>query len=439
MKRLIDNKLIDWKNSRRRKPLIIRGARQTGKTWSIREFGEKNYDDVIIIDFEKERKLHSLFDKSLDPGAIKQSIEIIYKKKIIPEKTLVFFDEIQACPRAIMALRYFYEDMNEVHIIAAGSLLEFALSEISFPVGRIQFMNMYPMTFSEYLMAADNQTALEIINSVPEELPEAVHDSILDELRTYFFIGGMPESVSAYIDSKNISDSFSVQNELLISFQEDFSKYAPYSDKHCLKDVFGNVAINIGKQIKYTNLSNSFSSPTIKKGFDTLVKARIIKKVPSINTIALPLAGNVSEKKFKALLLDIGLWQHLSGISDYMQASGADLSEVYRGALAEQFVGQELNYIMDGDISYWARDKKGSSAEVDYLATIDGKPYPIEVKSAKAGSLKSMHLLLEKYPVCPHGIVLSTRPFARLEQQKLIFVPVYYAGSINSSWIEADK
>ena len=224
MKRLIEKKLLDWKNSKRRKPLILRGARQIGKTWIIKNFGDRYYKNIVIIDFEKERELHSFFEKSLDPVIIKQSIEIIKKTKIIPEETLLFFDEIQSCPRAITALRYFYEEMNEIHVIAAGSLLEFALSEISFPVGRVQFLNMYPMTFAEYLMASENETALEIINSEPKKLPEQIHDSILRELRTYFFIGGMPESIKVFIESGSISDSFYVHKELITTFQDDFSK-----------------------------------------------------------------------------------------------------------------------------------------------------------------------------------------------------------------------
>jgi len=428
LKRLIENKLLDWKNSKRRKPLILRGARQIGKTWSIQNFGDRYYKNIIIIDFEKERELHSLFEKSLDPVIIKQSIEIIKKIKIIPKETLLFFDEIQSCPRAISALRYFYEEMNEIHVIAAGSLLEFALSEISFPVGRVQFLNMYPMTFAEYLMASGNETALEIISSEPKKLPEQIHDSILRELRTYFFIGGMPESIKVFIESASISESFDVHKELITTFQDDFSKYAPYADKHCLGDVFKNVAKNIGNQIKYTHLSESFSSPTIKKAFETLLNAKIIKKVPSLANITPPFNLNVSLKKFKTLLLDIGLWQHLSGMSDYLELTKSNLSNIYRGALAEQFVGQELICANDGDICYWARDKKGSSAEIDYLVTIGGKPYPIEVKSGKTGSLKSMHMILKNYPDCPSGIVFSTRPFEELKEQKLIFLPLYYSG-----------
>ena len=430
MKRIITRKLLNWKNSLRRKPLLLRGARQIGKTWIIKDFAEQHYKSIVTIDFEKERELHSLFSGNLDPVTIRQSIEIIKKVKIIPEETLLFFDEIQSCPRAITALRYFYEKMNEIHVIAAGSLLEFALSEISFPVGRVQSLNMYPMTFAEYLMATENHTALDIINSDPRKLPEQIHNALLRELRTYFFIGGMPESIKTFLESGSISNSFDVHKELITTFQDDFSKYAPYADKLCLSDVFRSVAKNIGNQIKYTHLSDSFSSPTIKKAFETLLNAKIIKKIPVLSNITPPLHLNITQKKFKAQLLDIGLWQHLTGISDYLEHSNADLSSLYKGALAEQFAGQELTCANDGNVYYWARDKKGSSAEVDYLITSDGVPFPIEVKSGKAGSLKSMHMLLKNFPDCPYGIVLSTRPFEELKEQKLIFLPLYYAGGL---------
>ncbi|MCK5097452.1 MAG: DUF4143 domain-containing protein, partial [Desulfobacteraceae bacterium] len=259
---------------------------------------------------------------------------------------------------------------------------------------------------------------------------EQIHDSILRELRTYFFIGGMPESIQVFIENGSIADSFDVHKELITTFQDDFSKYAPHADKHCLNDVFKNVAKNIGNQIKYTHLSESFSSPTIKKAFETLLNAKIITKIPSLSNITPPFNLNISLKKFKTLLLDIGLWQHLSGMSDYLELTKSDLSNTYRGALAEQFVGQELLCANDGEICYWARDKKGSSAEIDYLVTFDSKPYPIEVKSGKAGSLKSMHMILSNYPDCHSGIVFSTRTFEKLEEQKLIFLPLYYAGGI---------
>ena len=219
MKRWIERQLLEWKDSKRRKPLILRGARQVGKTWSVKKLGADHFENTVHMDLEKNRQFHSLFEGDLDPKIIVQNIEVLLKTKITSGKTLLFIDEIQSCPRAIMALRYFYEEMPQLHLIAAGSLLEFALSEISFPVGRIQYLHMTPMTFSEYLMAMGNEKALEIIQYKPQKLPEPIHLSLLRDLKTYFFVGGMPESVKSFVQTGSIAECFKIHEELVHSFK----------------------------------------------------------------------------------------------------------------------------------------------------------------------------------------------------------------------------
>jgi len=433
LKRSIETKLIDWKNSGRRKPLILRGARQVGKTWSINKFGLENFSETVVLDFEKKRKCHSFFKEDLDPQSIIQNIELVMSVKIIPGKTLLFFDEIQACPEAIISLRYFYEEMPELHVIAAGSLLEFALSKISFPVGRVQYLCMYPMTFSEFLNAHENSTALEIVSSKPEKLPNSTHEFLLALLKKYFFVGGMPESVKAYVESNSLVESIKVQQEVILSCIDDFAKYAMYSNKECLEEVFANTSKGIGKQLNYSNLSNSFSHPTVKKAFDLLLKASVIRKVPSVGILEFPLNIQSSIRKFKALMLDIGIWQQLSGISIENELATPNLMNIYRGALAEQFIGQELVATGNSDLFYWARNAKSSNAEVDYVITHKGKIYPIEVKSGAAGSLKSLHLALKTFPACQEGIVFSTREYSEITDQKLRFIPLYYSGSFTES------
>jgi uncharacterized protein len=433
MKRTIENKLVSWKDSTRRKPLIVRGARQVGKTWSIKRFGKEYFDQIVTIDFERKREWHSFFDGNLDPKEILQQIEIATHTKIIPRKTLLFFDEVQSCPRAIMSLRYFYEVMPELHVIVAGSLLDFALNTISFPVGRVQYLQMFPLSFSEFLQATNNMTAVEIINEKPRKLPRGMHKSLLNELKKYFFVGGMPESVEAFIENQSLVDSFDVHTELIYSFKDDFKKYAGNSDTLCLDDVFVNTSRNIGSQLSYSNLSNSFSHPTIKKAFNLLQKAQILKRVSSVSSLQLPLDTHVSSRKFKAIMLDIGIWQQLSGISVEIELAKPDLMNIYRGALSEQFVGQEILATMGHELHYWARNAKSSNAEVDYVVTIGGKVYPIEVKSGAAGSLKSLHLALKSFPDSPGGIVLSTGEYAVLKEKRLVFMPLYYAGNIRES------
>ena len=430
MKRKIEQKLIKWKNSNHRKPLIVRGARQVGKTWSIEKFGKEYFDKTIVLDFERNLRYHSFFEDNLNPKTILQNIEIIKRVKIDIDSTLLFFDEIQSCPRAIMSLRYFYEEMPELHIIAAGSLLDFALDKISFPVGRIQYLNMYPLSFSEFLLARNNQTAYEIIKSKPKKLPNSLHNTLISELKKYLIVGGMPESVKRYIENQSFLESFQVQDELIMSMKDDFSKYAPRISQQCLEDVFINSSKNVGNQVTYSNLSNSFSSPTIKKAFEILIKARIIKKVASIGILKHPFDIQSSSKKFKIIALDIGFWQRLSGLTLEREIIKNELMDIYRGNLVEQFVGQELLASSKNDrLFYWARNKRSSNAEIDYVVSYDGEIYPIEVKSGSSGSLKSMHLALKEYPNCKTGLVFSTREYAELPEQKLMFLPLYYAGT----------
>jgi len=433
MKRFIQKKLLEWKNFSRRKPLIVRGARQVGKTYSIQKFGNEFFNNLLTVDLERNRNLHGIFSANLDPDGILSELEIFLNEKIIPGKSLLFFDEIQSCPRAIMALRYFYESHPELHVIAAGSLLEFAMCEISFPVGRIQFLDMYPMTFPEYLIAIKRDEAANVVLSEPKSVPDSIHRLLLDELKKYCFIGGMPESVQVFIDTKSLKESFAVHNELCESFRHDFSKYTPRIGSDCLDSVLAGVARHVGQQIIYTNLAEGFSHPTLKRAFDTLCKARVISKVSSASPSGLPLEATASQKKIKAIMIDIGIWQHLCGINIAKEYPKTDLLSIYQGSMAEQYVGQEILATQNSALYYWARSAKSSTAEVDYLVVIDGRIIPVEVKSGAAGRLRSLHLLLNSFPNCPYGIVFSSAPYSELPEQRLKFYPLYYAYSMANS------
>jgi predicted AAA+ superfamily ATPase len=250
---------------------------------------------------------------------------------------------------------------------------------------------------------------------------------LLDELRRYFFIGGMPECVDTFIQTGKIRDALEVQADLINAFRQDFSKYAPYSDARCLNAVLASTAKHVGRQIKYSELAEGFTNPTIKKAFDLLGLAQVIRKVPATSPAGLPLGAAASERKFKALLLDVGLMQHLCGVPVPVEFAKTDLLRIYQGALAEQFVAQEMIAAGQSELYYWAREAKNSSAEVDYLIVQDGKIHPLEVKSGVSGKLKSLHLLLQEYPNCPAGYVFSSAPYAELPEQKLFFLPLYYA------------
>lgn len=429
MRRVAEAKLIKWKNSTRRKPLVIRGARQVGKTWLIENVLAKEFEQFVKVDFETRRDLHKYFEKNLEPAEILKGLEF-FVGKITPGKTLLFFDEIQACPRAIMALRYFYEDMPDLHIVAAGSLLEFAFGEISVPVGRIQYLYLYPMTFYEYLNAIGKEAMAELTLQPHQKVDKLLQDATLNELKNYFFIGGMPESVKTYRDTNSFLDVFEMQNQLLDSYREDFAKYKPSVDTTCLDAVFLNAAKSVGEQLKYTHLNEWHSYMTNHKAFDLLVKAKILHKIPACNPSGLPLGATANQKKFKACMLDIGLLQRLCQVPVNMEINRSDLLAIYQGKLAEQFVAQELIAWGNRDLYYWARNAKNSSAEIDYLTIMDGQIYPIEVKSGAAGKLKSMHLILKEYPNCPNGIVLYSGNYKELTEQKLTFMPLYMTAQI---------
>lgn len=355
-------------------------------------------------------------------------------RKITPGKTLLFLDEVQTCPKAIMALRYFYEEIPDLHVIAAGSLLEFALGEISFPVGRVNFLNMYPLTFTEFLNALSFEKIADLLFHLPEnkkdQISETIHQAILEKLRLYFFVGGMPEAVATYVKTGSLQECFSVHADLIHAYRQDFSKYKPAVDPMCLDMVLKNVAKKGGQQITYTHLAEGFSQPTIKKAFDLLNKAGMIHEVRSTSPQGLPLGTLVSAKRLKALIVDLGLMNHLCSLSFQNEWAKTDLLSICEGALAEQFVGQEFLAACGKELFYWSRAEKSSAAEVDYLIVRDGKIYPVEVKSGPSGRLKSLHLLLKTYPNVPEGFVLSSAPYSRLKDQKLTFYPLYYAFAV---------
>lgn len=430
MQRNIIQKLLEWKSAPNRKPLIVRGARQVGKSYSIKEFGLNNFEGSLhIVNLESNPDWHSVFEKNFDVKRILTELEIFLGKRIEVGKDLLFFDEIQECPKAILCLRYFYEQMPELHVIAAGSLIEFALKEISFPVGRVQLINMHPMTFYEFLLATGKELLASETAQKPCRLADNIHQLLKDELKKYFFIGGMPECVKTYVETGSIAEVFTIQSDLIATFRQDFAKYAQYSDKRCLNTVLSSVAQQVGAQIKYSRLSEGFTNPTIKKAFELLETARLIRKVIASNPGGMPLGAGTNDKLFKAVTLDIGLMSNLCGLNIAKEFQQTDLLSIFRGALAEQFVGQELVASGSGDLFYWSRQAKSSNAETDYLIEAGNGLVPVEVKSGPTGSLKSLHLLLNTYPNIQKAYVFSDARFGELPEQKILFIPLYFVAS----------
>jgi len=423
------NKLRKWSNATSRKPLIIRGARQVGKTYLVRDLAKsRSKYSYFELNFERNPELNKIFGDNYDVNRIISELEIWLGEEINIEKDILFFDEVQSCPRALASMRYFFEEMPELRLIAAGSLLEFTLGDIPFPVGRVELMNLYPMTFSEFLTALGQKLLAKKIREGQMQ-SEVIHDMALEYLKKYFIVGGMPECVLNYSQNSSFKQVLEIQKDLLETYRQDFVKYKPKVDGHCLSTVLNSLAKNIGNQIKYSNLCSDYSNPTIHKAFDVLEKAKLTYKVKSTSPSGLPLGANASSKKFKAIFLDIGLLSAILGYQIINIENIIDSSSLFNGLMAEQFVGQEL-LANNKEVYYWSRNAKSSNAEVDYLVSHNGNIVPIEVKSGSKGRLKSLLLLLESFPNVEKSYVFNEGKFLDQSDEKIKFRALYFVGAV---------
>lgn len=390
--------LGSWLRSPDRKPLIIRGARQVGKSTLVRIFAEQMQRPLLDVNLERFPQLSATFD-SMDPTLILNQIEALPRSKAVSKDSILFLDEIQAVPKAIPALRYFYEDSNTPPIIAAGSLLEFVLSnhQFSMPVGRVQYLHMGPMTFTEYLEALEeNKLKTEIESFVPgAQIGPVVHQRLLELLRSYYFVGGMPEAVAAFARNRKFSDVSPVHNSIMETYREDFPKYSGSRNLTRMLRVLNFAARNVGIKIKYSNISQEDQAATIKQDIDLLSMARVIAKVVHSHASGLPLQADLEEKSFKLLFLDVGLMNAVCGLGWSAISNLDDAQLINEGAVAEQFVGQHLMALfadsLNRELTYWLREGKANNAEVDFLTVFDGRIVPIEVKAGSRGSLRSLH------------------------------------------------
>ena len=399
-KRNIEDLLLKWKNEKGRKPLVLRGARQTGKTTVVEKFS-KEFKVFIELNLEKE-SVRRIFDGTPDIQSVIQSIESLTDQRIIPGETLLFLDEIQNSGSAIKMLRYFYEELSALHVISAGSLLEVRMKSEgwSFPVGRVEFLYLYPVTFEEFLSALNKQILLENLKAIKlsNKLPQPIHEQLLDLLALYMIVGGMPGAVNNYILNGSLISVKKYQNDLISSFREDFVKYSKASEVDSLKIVWDGTPFNIGKRIKYSKFTGQENrSKNISTAFDVLHDAMLVERIfPSI-TLNPPLAR---KSKFapKSLFLDIGLCANVLNLTKDQIKKGL-LDDVFNGGLFEQFAGQELlalNSFNRISLYFWIREEKGSSSELDFLLQAGDKLLPIEVKSGRQGSLKSLHQFLHR-------------------------------------------
>lgn len=425
--RLIDNVLLQWKNSSEHKPLLLRGARQVGKSSAVKHFGE-SFRYYIEINFEKQPTYKQLFTTDLDVHRITSQIAAISGMPVVEGQTLIFLDEIQECTEAIMSLRFFKEDMSDLHIVAAGSLLEFALQEIpTFGVGRIHSVYMHPMTFDEFLTANGLTTLLEQRRVATPETPlsDILHNKLVEYFRVYLLVGGMPEAVTRWVKTHDFLQCQTIQDDILVTYEDDFAKYTKRINPNLLRLTLRSVAIQVGSKFIYSRVSTDYKASFIRQAIELLVLAGIVIPVTRTSANGVPLGSEADFSYQKMLLLDTGLMLRLQHISlgndtetsaQIMTSTAEDL--VNKGAIAEMFAGLELLRYRATNIRhelfYWVREEKNSTAEVDYVDIYKEHVLPIEVKASGKGGMKSLWLMMQEKHL-EHAIRTSLENFGQLE------------------------
>lgn len=395
--------LRQWQEKKRRKPLVVRGARQVGKSCLVRMFAEAAGFELVEIDLELRNDYAACF-AGRDPAEALTLIELKSGKKIIPGKTLLFLDEIQAAPEVLASLRYFHELIPRLHLVAAGSLLEFVLREHSFsmPVGRIEYLHLGPMGFKEFLDATGREGLRQYLEGFRLEkgMPAAVHDELMKAFRLYCAVGGMPEAVQVYQESGSMLEVDAVKQSILQTYGDDFNKYSGRVSHARLHRVFRMLPLQAGKKLKYVNLDRNEKSANLKKALQLLAMAKVYTPVYHSSANGVPLRAEVNENIQKPLFLDVGLLVSACGMSYAEIAAADEVTLVNSGPVCEQFIGQHLlhgrPYYEEPELFYWCREKRQASAEVDYLHTCGGLVMPIEVKAGKTGTLKSLQVFLKE-------------------------------------------
>jgi len=428
MERYLKQTLMNWKDDSSRKPILLRGARQVGKSYLIEEFGH-SFDSYVEFNFDFNKRLTTIFEYDSDPERILKELSIAAEKPIVRGQTLLFFDEIQECPDAIRALRYFYEKMPDLHVIAAGSLLDFTLEKIGVPVGRIQMLYLFPLSFVEFLLAKEKRLLLEALFEHDEKkpAPEFMHKQLFKLYGEYMAIGGMPEVVNEWLLNADLKRTRKIQQSLIETYKADFGKYSTKYQKSHVETIYSAIPRLSGGKFLYSSVNPDLRSRELKPALDLLSKAGIIHVITHSSSGSLPLAAEINPKFFKAILSDIGLMQAMLEYNPKNWILEPEKAAVNFGALVESFVGQEILAYSSPDLKsslfYWAREKRGSSAEVDYVIELNGAVVPIEVKAGRSSSYKSMSLFLKEKPSSPYGIHFSQQNFS--SNQIVRKIPLY--------------
>jgi hypothetical protein len=429
MYRKLIEQLKNWKIDAYRKPMIIRGARQTGKTWLMKEFGRTCYKNYVYVSMDENENMENVFRDAFDTKRILKALEIEAGFKIEPDKTLIIFDEVQEIPRALKSLKYFCEDAPEYHIIAAGSLLGVALHEgTSFPVGKVDFCDLYPLDFEEFLLACGEEKLVELMENQDYDLITSFKNKYIDYLKYYYYIGGMPEVVFRYVKTENLKEVRRVQNKLLEAYENDFSKHAPTDIVTRIKMLWNSIPTQLAKENKkfiYGLVREGARAREYEVAITWLIDCGLVYKINRVKKPDFPLRAYQDFQAFKLFILDVGLLGAMSKLSDKILLKGDSLFEEFKGALTEQYVLQQLITNPDNDIFYWAADN--SSAELDFLVQNDDKIIPIEVKAEENLQAKSLRIFYNKYN--PERAVRTSMSDYR-EQEWMVNVPLYNIGGL---------
>lgn len=425
MKRSAYKELINWKNNADRKPLVLQGARQVGKTYLVNEFSKQEYKHHYYLNFEQDPSLSTLFDFSLNPENLINNISLYIGEKIKSDDTLLFFDEIQIAPRVLTSLKYFQEQAPEFHVIAAGSLLGISIGkENSFPVGKVNFLTLFPMSFTEYLLEIGEELFIERLNSMDKlvPFPEAIHEKMLSHLKMYLFLGGMPEVIKDYVDNKDIKKVRSIQIEIINAYERDFSKYTERKQAIKTSEFWNSIPRQLArenKKFKYKDIKKGARTNMYEQTIEWLRKAGLVHIAYNVEAPKTPMSAYADFSKFKIYMHDVGLLAAMLNISSDQIVLPDSLFKEFNGAFIENFIAQELASARKEQLFYWT---SRSDAEVDFILESNQNIFPLEVKSGTSRNTKSLQSYASKYNP---NMVFRTSPRNLIQSDKFVNIPLY--------------
>lgn len=430
MYRIAIEKLYKWKNSKHRKPLIIEGARQVGKTWLMKEFGKQAYADTVYINFDSNSRMADLFSADLDTDRLIMGLELYAGRKINPDNTLLIFDEVQEVPRALASLKYFYENAPQYHIVCAGSLLGIALHQgTSFPVGKVDFLKLYPLSFSEFLMATGNERFAELLKKQDYEMITSFKQTYIDALKHYYFVGGMPEAVQSFAESKDFNEVRAIQKRILAAYEQDFSKHAPNEIVPKIRMLWNSIPSQLARENKkfiYGLVREGGRAREYETAIMWLSDCGLVHKVSRVNAAGIPLKAYEDLKAFKLFIVDVGLLGCMTGLRQRTLLDGDDLFVEFKGALTEQYVCQQLKTIEDLGVYYYTNDR--GSCEIDFVVDNGEQIVPIEVKAETNLRAKSLKTYRERFEP---ELSVRTSMADYKKEDRLLNLPLYAIEQMN--------